>query len=75
MAKWVKTTPYRDYKETTDRKNCKTNRVIHILREAHALGVIGKHAGSKPLNKVIEAIARAHKAVAPVKEEIKTEEV
>lgn len=65
--KWEKTTPYGDYNDTPDRKNSRTNNVTHILREARALKIIGKHAGSKPIKRILKAIARAHKAMAPSK--------
>ena len=49
------------------------------MREARTLSVAGRHVGSKPIEKLLQAIARAHKAMAPSKpvskEEIQTEEV
>lgn len=70
--KWEKTTPYGDYSKTPDRINSRINKVTHIIREARALNVAGKHVGSKPLKKLLQAIARAHKVMAsskPVNEE------
>lgn len=60
---WEKKTPYGDYSKTPDRINSRTNKVTHVLREARALSVAGKHVGSKPLKKLLQAIARAHKAM------------
>ena len=65
--KWEKTTPYGDYNDTPDRKNSRINKVTHIIREARALNVAGRHVGSKPMGKLLQAIARAHKAMAPSK--------
>jgi len=65
--KWEKTTPYGDYTKTPDRINSRTNKVTHVLREARALSVAGRHVGSKPMGKLLQAIARAHKAMAPSK--------
>ena len=61
--KWEKTTPYGDYSKTPDRINSRTNKITHIIREAHALSVAGRHVGSKPMEKLLQAIARAHKAM------------
>ena len=61
--KWEKTTPYGDYTKTPDRINSRTNKVTHVLREARSLNVAGKHLGSKPMEKLLQAIARAHKAM------------
>lgn len=76
---WEKKTPYGDYSKTPDRINSRTNKVTHVLREARALSVAGKHVGSKLLEKLLQAIARAHKAMASSKpiseeEEIQTAE-
>ena len=61
--KWEKTTPYGDYSKTPDRINSRTNKVTHIIREARVLSVAGRHVGSKPMGKLLQAIARAHKAM------------
>ena len=53
---WVKTTPFGDYRMTKDRVNARNNRNIHIIRKARALGLIGKHAGSKPIGRLIQSI-------------------
>ena len=53
---WVKTTPFGDYRMTEDRVNARKNRDIHIIRKARALGLIGKHAGSKPLGRLVQSI-------------------
>ena len=60
---WVKTTPFGNYKNTSDRQN--TSAHTHIIREAKALGIAGKHAGSKPTSKLLKGIARAHRAMTP----------
>ena len=73
--KWVKTTPYGDYTKTPDRINSRINRVTHIIREARALNVAGRHVGSKPIEKLLQAIARAHKAMAPSEPMSKEEEI
>ena len=65
--KWEKKTPYGDYSKTPDRINSRINKVTHIIREARALNVAGRHVGSKPIEKLLQAIARAHKAMAPSK--------
>ena len=59
---WEKTTPYGDYNETSNRISANLNNVTHIIREAKALGLYGKHIGSKPLYKILRNIAKAHKA-------------
>ena len=41
---------------TTDRVNARNNRNIHIIRQARILGLIGKHAGSKPISRLISSI-------------------
>ena len=61
--KWEKTTPYGDYSKTPDRINSRINKVTHVLREARTLSVAGRHVGSKPMEKLLQAIARAHKAM------------
>ncbi len=53
---WVKTTPFGDYRMTEDRVNARKNRNIHIIRKARALGLIGKHAGSKPIDRLVKSI-------------------
>jgi hypothetical protein len=53
---WVKTTPFGDYRMTEDRVNARNDRNIHIIRKARALGLIGKHAGSKPIDRLIQSI-------------------
>ena len=65
---WEKKTPYGDYTKTPDRVNSRTNKITHVLREARSLSVAGRHIGSKPLEKLLQAIARAHKAAASSKE-------
>jgi hypothetical protein len=60
---WVKVTPFGNYKDTPDRNE--TSAHTHIVREAKALGIAGKHAGSKPTSKLLKGIARAHRAMAP----------
>ena len=71
----VKTTPFGNYENTSDRSE--TSAHTHIIREAKSLGIVGKHAGSKPTSKLLKGIARAHKVMAPSKvmspeEEIQT---
>ena len=53
---WKKTSSYGDYRMTTDRVNARNNRNIHIIRQARALGLIGKHAGSKPISRLLKSI-------------------
>ena len=60
---WVKVTPFGNYENTSDRNE--TSAHTHIVREAKALGIAGKHAGSKPTSKLLKGIARAHRAMAP----------
>ena len=75
--KWEKTTPYGDYSKTPDRINSRINKVTHVIREARTLSVAGRHVGSKPMEKLLQAIARAHKAMGSskkIKEEIQTAE-
>lgn len=64
---WVKVTPFGNYENTPDRQTSRTNAQVHIVREAKALGIIGKHAGSKPTSKLLKGIARAHRAMASSK--------
>lgn len=64
---WVKTTPFGNYENTEDRVNARTSSHLHIIREARALGIVGRHAGSKPTSKLLSSIARAHKAMASAK--------
>ena len=74
---WEKKTPYGDYSKTPDRINSRINKVTHVIREARALSVAGRHVGSKPMEKLLQAIARAHKAMESskkIKEEIQTAE-
>lgn len=73
--KWEKKTPYGDYTKTPDRVNSRINKVTHVLREARSLSVAGRHIGSKPLKNILQAIARAHKAMAPSKGITKEEEI
>ncbi len=65
MAKehWVKTTPFGDYRMTKDRVNARKNRNTHIIRKARALGLIGKHAGSKPIGRLVQSIRTFEVAV------------
>jgi len=72
---WEKKTPYGDYSKTPDRINSRTNKVTHVIREARTLSVAGRHVGSKPMGKLLQAIARAHKAMAPSKGMTKEEEI
>ena len=53
---WKKTSSYGDYRMTSDRVNARTNRNTHIIRKARALGLIGKHAGSKPISRLLNSI-------------------
>ena len=53
---WKKTSSYGDYRMTTDRVNARNNRNIHIIRQARTLGLIGKHAGSKPISRLLNSI-------------------
>ena len=53
---WKKTSSYGDYRMTSDRVNARNNRNTHIIRKARALGLIGKHAGSKPISRLLDSI-------------------
>lgn len=66
---WTKTSPWGNYNNTPDRKNSRTNAQTMILREARTLGIIGKHGGSKPLNRILSGLAKAHEAQKSNKEE------
>ena len=66
---WVKTTPFGDYNETPDRELARTERNIHIIREAKSLMLNGKHTGSKPINRILASLARAHEAQIKDKEQ------
>ena len=70
---WKKTSPFGDYLKTPDRLNAKKNKQTMVIREARALYVTGKHTGSKPVNKLLQGIAKAHEAQSAAKkaEEIK----
>lgn len=61
--KWIKTTPYGDYNETTDRISSNTNSHVMIIREARSLSVCGRHTGSKPISRLLKGIAKAHEAL------------
>ena len=41
---------------TTDRVNARNNRNVNIIRQARTLGLVGKHAGSKPISKLLNSI-------------------
>jgi len=58
--RWIKKTPFGDYNETPDRVNARTNRCVQMIREAKSLMLNGKHAGSKPLDRISKGLARAH---------------
>ena len=60
---WEKTTPFGDYRMTEDRVNARNKRDTHIIRKAQALGLIGRHAGSKPLGRLIQSIRTFEVAV------------
>ena len=53
---WKKTSSYGDYRMTSDRVNARNNRNTHIIRKARALGLVGKHAGSKPISRLLNSI-------------------
>ena len=53
---WEKTSPWGHYGMTHDRLSSRTNNTTHIIRKARALGLIGKHAGSKPISRIIQSI-------------------
>lgn len=65
---WIKTTPFGDYNETPDRALARTERNIHIIREAKSLMLNGKHTGSKPISRILASLARAHEAQAKSKQ-------
>lgn len=60
---WVKITPYGNYRETLDRLFFRTNDQTMIIREARKLMVVGKHAGSKPIYRLLNGIAKAHESM------------
>ena len=53
---WKKTSSYGDYRMTADRVNARNNRNTHIIRKARTLGLVGKHAGSKPISRLLNSI-------------------
>ena len=53
---WKKTSSYGDYRMTTDRVNARNNRNVNIIRQARILGLVGKHAGSKPISRLLNSI-------------------
>ena len=53
---WEKTSSYGDYRMTTDRVNARNNRNVNIIRQARTLGLVGKHAGSKPISRLLNSI-------------------
>jgi len=61
MAKWVKTALFGDYRDTPDRKKRASS--SHIVTEAKRLATNGKHAGSKPISRLLRNIARAHESL------------
>lgn len=67
MTKWTKTTPFGDYTQTPDRVGARTNSQTMIIREARALRVAGKHAGSKPTARLLKGIAQTHRALTAYK--------
>jgi hypothetical protein len=53
---WEKTTPYGNYSMTEDRVSSRNSKRTHTIRKARALGLVGKHAGSKPISRLIQSI-------------------
>ena len=53
---WEKTTPYGNYNLTKDRVNSRNTRNAQIINKARTLGLIGKHAGSKPISRILQSI-------------------
>ena len=66
---WTKTSPWGNYNDTPDRVNSRTNAQTMILRSGKKLGVVGKHAGSKPLRRILDGIAKAQEAIVFNKQE------
>ena len=64
---WTKTTPFGDYGMTHDRLSARTNKITQVIRQAKALGVCGKHAGSKPLDRLLNGIRTVEMAVQAMK--------
>ena len=60
---WTKSTPFGDYSMTKDRVDARNRRDTHIIRKAQALGLIGRHAGSKPIGRLIQSIRTFEVAV------------
>lgn len=60
---WKKTTPYGDYRETPDRKIGRMGAQSMVVRAAQHTMINGKHAGSKPLDRIKRALKRYNEAV------------
>ena len=71
MVKWKKNNEYGDYTQTKDRIKSRTNSQTMIIREAKKLVVAGRHAGSKPIKRLLQGIAKAHESMSST---IKTKE-
>ena len=74
MSNWVKTSPYGDYRETPDRKFSHEKKNVHIIRKSRALGICGKHAGSKPIARLLQGIRTFEMANPGKKKEAPVEE-
>lgn len=61
MANWIKTTEFGDYRKTPDRVKTSSNECI--IRQARSLHIIGKHAGSKPISRLLKGISRAQESI------------
>lgn len=91
MAKWEKTTPYGDYKDLLQNHKQTTGlyfdvenkRVLcipnmhRLLIQVRALGLVGKHIGSKPVSRLknhLRAANRRNEILSRLKEQFKTQE-
>lgn len=66
MAKWKKNNEYGDYTQTKDRIKSRTNSQVMIIREAKKLVVAGRYAGSKPIKRLLQGIAKAHESMSSI---------
>ena len=68
---WTKTSPFGDYRMTRDRISARTNKTTQVIRQARALGVSGKHAGSKPLGRLLRGIRTVEMSIQAMKAKAK----
>ena len=69
---WTKVTPFGNYEvDIPDRVIKEKKRISSILEEVKRLGVSSRHRGSKPINKLLKGLAKAHYAISGIKKEEK----